>query len=75
MFDPSDLENFESYCKRILEQISREELLQKARQSKPGIRTRLFTSAGDAMIRIGTYLKTQAVHEPSARNPSIYIQT
>ena len=74
MFDPYDLENFENYCDRILEQISRDELLHKAKNTKPGIRTQLFTSAGDVMIRIGTYLKTQASHEQSAHT-SIYIQT
>jgi hypothetical protein len=75
MFDPSDLENYESYCDRILEQISREELLQKARRTKPGIRTQLFTTAGDVMIQIGSYLKAKATPEQSAHTPSIYIQT
>ena len=75
MFDPKDLENYDAYCKRILEQISREELLRKARRTKPGIRTQLLTFAGDMMIKAGTRLKAGAVPKTPASTPSIYIRT
>jgi hypothetical protein len=75
MFNPQDLENFNAYCDSILEQISREELLRKARHVKPGIRTQLFTYAGDLMIRTGTFLKTQAGHQQTAQSPSIFLRT
>jgi hypothetical protein len=75
MFDPHDLENFEIYCDRILEQISREDLLRKARATKSGIRTQLFNYAGDLMIRTGTYIKAQAVHERPNQSPTIFLRT
>lgn len=75
MFDPNDLENYSAYCDRILEQISREDLLRKARRTKPGIRIQLLTFAGDVMIRTGTRLKAQAVPKATTSTPSIYLRT
>lgn len=73
MLDPFELENIEIYCNRIRDQIYREELLCNINPTKPGIRTQLFTSAGDFMIRAGTYLKAQALHERPIQSPTIFL--
>ena len=75
MFDPNDIENYSDYCERIVQQISHEELLRKARRSKPGIRTQLLTFIGDVMIRTGKRLKANAVPKSSTSTPSIDLRT
>lgn len=73
MYDPYELKISKIYCDRIREYVSREELLRSIKPNKPGIRKQIFTTAGDLMIRTGTYLKAQALHERPAQSPTIFL--